>query len=556
VGASEAKLVHDFLEDSAARLPDKDAVFYLGKWHKYQEIEERANALAHLLIGLETKKGDRVALFIENSPEYVITYYAILKAGGITVALNTENTAADVGYIVRDCGVRFFVTNEKQFAKIGQALDERRPVEQVLLWKEAGGGTRARAIGAPAERPGALIAAGDLRQGPDTSVANPKPGIATGPMTDSPSVPVLPLPELLGGQSKQKPDAPLTGQDIASIVYTSGSTGKPRGATLSHLNIVSNVQSIVEYLRLTADDRIMVVLPFHYIYGKSLLNTHFAVGGSVVIDNRFIYPAAVLQTMREQAVTGFAGVPSTFTILLNRSLLKGQRFPSLRYVTQAGGAMAPAVQKEVARAFAPAKLFIMYGATEASARLSYLDPADLPKKWGSIGKAIPGVELFVADENGHPLGPGQQGEIVARGPNIMRGYWGQPEETKRVLRNGLYFTGDIGVMDEEGFLFVVGRTWDMIKVGGNRVSAKEIEEALYEHPAVAEAAVIGVPDDLLGEVPKAFVVLKPGAPKVSEEQFREFLGERVAPYKTPKVMVFADSLPKNEAGKIQKKKLR
>jgi acyl-CoA synthetase (AMP-forming)/AMP-acid ligase II len=519
-GAAHSKLVHNFLEDSAARLPDKNALFYLGKWHTYREIDERANALAHLLIGLGTKKGDRVALFMENSPEYVITYYAILKAGGITVALNTENTAADVLYVVRDCSVRFFVTNDRYFVKIGQSFTKDGghvlpvrvpvlgPVEKVLVW----GGTGAA-------------------------------GRAT-------------LPEALDTEAKTNPDVPLIDRDIASIVYTSGSTGKSRGATLSHLNIVSNTRSIVQYLKLTPDDRIMVVLPFHYIYGKSLLNTHFFVGGSVVVDNRFLYPAAVLQTMQEQAVTGFAGVPSTFTILLNRSFLKGQKFPSLRYLTQAGGAMAPVVQKEVVKAFAPARLYIMYGATEASARLSFLHPDDLPRKWGSIGKAIPGVELFVADKNGHPLGPGKEGEIVARGQNIMQGYWGQPEETSRVLRNGLYFTGDIGVTDDEGFIFIVGRTWDMIKVGGNRVSAKEIEEVLYEHPGVFEAAVIGIPDELLGEVPKAILVLRQGSSEGFDEALKEFLNGRIAPYKIPKYYEYRASLPKNEAGKIQKTKLR
>jgi len=506
--AARTKLVHNFLEDSAERSPKKDALFYLGKWHKYQEINERANQLAHLLIRSGLNKGDRAALFLENSLEYVITYYAILKAGGITVALNTENIAADVEYIVRDCGVRLFVTNERHLARIGQAFAQAGPVEKVLVWGGTGAAGRAA------------------------------------------------LPEASDPEAKTDPGVPVIEQDVASIVYTSGSTGKPRGATLSHLNIASNTRSIVQYLKLTPDDRIMVVLPFHYIYGKSLLNTHFFVGGSVVVDNRFLYPAAVLQTMREQSVTGFAGVPSTFTMLLNRSILKGQEFPTLRYLTQAGGAMAPAVQKEVVKAFDPAKLYVMYGATEASARLSYLDPEDLPRKWGSIGKAIPGVELFVADEHGNPLGPGKEGEIVARGANIMQGYWGQPEETKRVLRNGLYFTGDIGITDEEGFIFIVGRSRDMIKVGGNRVSTKEIEEALYEHPSVCDAAVIGVQDDLLGEVPKAFLVLKQGATAGSEEELKEFLSQKISSYKIPKFFEFRDSLPKNEAGKIQKTKLR
>ena len=212
--------------------------------------------------------------------------------------------------------------------------------------------------------------------------------------------------------------------------------------------------------------------------------------------------------------------------------------------------MPPSVQKEVAEAFAPARLFIMYGATEASARLSYLDPADLPRKWGSIGKAIANVELFVAGEDGHPLSAGAEGEIVARGSNIMSGYWNHPEETDKVLKNGLYHTGDLGRMDDEGFLYVVGRSKDMIKIGGNRVSAKEIEEALHEHPAIIEAAVLGVPDDVLGEAPKAFIVVKKGTGENVVEELPAFLQKHLAVYKIPKLYEIRDSLPKSESGKI------
>jgi long-chain acyl-CoA synthetase len=219
--------------------------------------------------------------------------------------------------------------------------------------------------------------------------------------------------------------------------------------------------------------------------------------------------------------------------------------------------MAPAIQKKVAKIFHPAKLYIMYGATEASARLSYLDPNDLPRKWGSIGKAIPNVELFIADDKGNQLAPGSEGEIVARGANIMNGYWNDAKETAKVLKNGLYYTGDIGVMDEEGYLYVVGRSKDMIKVGGNRVSAKEIEEVLYAHTDISEVAVIGVDDDILGEAIKAFVVLKNGRIRNgANKMIMNFLKEHLAPYKLPKFIEYRDSLPKNESGKIQKLKLK
>jgi acyl-CoA synthetase (AMP-forming)/AMP-acid ligase II len=242
-------------------------------------------------------------------------------------------------------------------------------------------------------------------------------------------------------------------------------------------------------------------------------------------------------------------------ILLNKSTLKNYQFDSLRYVTQAGGAMAPSIQKKVDEIFSPAKLFIMYGATEASARLSYLDPEDLPRKWGSIGKAIPNVDLFVADENGNPLPLNQEGQIVARGSNIMQGYWNDLEETKKVLRSGLYYTGDIGLMDEEGYLYVVGRFKDMIKVGGERVSAKSVEESILELKQVQEVAVIGVDDELLGEAIKALIVTTDGI-KLEPQEIFKFCKKRLPQYKVPKYIEIIDSLPKNESGKVMKERLK
>jgi acyl-CoA synthetase (AMP-forming)/AMP-acid ligase II len=299
----------------------------------------------------------------------------------------------------------------------------------------------------------------------------------------------------------------------------------------------------------------MVVLPFYYIYGKSLLNTHFFVGGSVVIDNRFAFPNVILETMKNTEVTGFSGVPSTYMILLNKSAIRNYQFDSLRYITQAGGAMAASVQKEVAKTFAPAKLYIMYGATEASARLSYLDPKDLANKWGSIGKAIPNVDLFVADQNGSPLPPNTEGQLVARGSNIMQGYWNDIEETNKVLREGLYFTGDLGKMDDDGFLYVVGRKKDMIKVGGERVSAKSIEEVLLEMNQVHEVAVIGVLDELLGEAIKAYIVPLNGG-NLDVNEIIKFCKKRLPQYKVPKYIEIINSLPKNNSGKILKENLR
>ena len=332
----DSRLVHHFLEDSARIYPEKDAVFFNDQWISYGYLNGESNRLAHLLSRAGIGRGDRVAILLQNSVDYVVSYYAILKAGGITVALNTENRSESLRYLIDDCRFRILISQPRLFDRVMDVCLEHGTIEKVLLWQAES----------------------------DTDHGNGKIGF---------------LPSASSSESTDNPSGGEIDLDTASIVYTSGSTGKPRGVTLSHLNIVSNTRSIVQYLELTETDRVMVVLPFYYIYGKSLLNTHFSVHGSAVIDNRFLYPNVVLKTMNEQKATGFSGVPSTFTILLSRSNVRKIRFDKLRYVTLTGGPMAPAVQKEVAAVFAPAKLFVMYGATEAAARLSYLSPRDLPR---------------------------------------------------------------------------------------------------------------------------------------------------------------------------------
>lgn len=504
-------LVHHLLEASAGRTPERPAVWYQDRWTTYAEVDGRSNKLANSLKDNGISRGDRVALLYENSLDYIIAYFAILKAGAITVALNTDTTATALADLLNHSGARAIITNPRFARFINPALAEAPGVELAILDRD------------------------DSRD--EKGIGRPQR---------------ISLETIYASGKAARPNVRMIDLDIASIVYTSGSTGRPKGVTLSHLNIVSNSRSITAYLGLTASDRVMVVLPFPYIYGKSLLNTHFFAGGSVVIDNRFAYPQTVLETMQKTEVTGFAGVPSTYLILLNKSAVRKFRFPFLRYVTQAGGALAPAVQKEVARVFAPARLYVMYGATEAAARLSYLEPDMLPKKWGSVGKPIPNVDLFVADEGGRRLPPGQAGELVARGPNIMVGYWKDPEATAQAVRNGLYRTGDLGYEDEEGYLYITGRANDMIKPGGFRVSAKEVEEAIYELEGVHEAAVLGVEDSVLGEAVKAFIVPKEESGGLDVEQVRKALSRALPPYKLPKYIEFRKALPRNESGKILK----
>ncbi len=505
-------LVHHFLTQAAEERPDHPFVVHEGEKTSYGDVEAASNRLARALLSSGLARGDRVGLLARNSRFYVEGYYAILKAGGIAVPLNAGDDGAALARSLRSCGARILIAGPRLERAANQAIAAGTSLELLALQT----GERI-----PADLSGVRVLACD-----DACAAE---------SGDPPAGP------------------PQTDLDIASIIFTSGSTGTPLGATLSHLNIVSNTRSIVEYLRLTPAERVLAILPFHYVYGKSLLNTHAAAGGTVVLENRFLYPNTALDTLENEECTGLAGVPSTFAILLNRSNLAERELPHLQYVTQAGGPMSPELTRRLMKALPGKRIVIMYGATEASARLSYLDPDELPRKIGSIGKAIPDVELRVLRDDGTEADVGQEGEIVARGSNIMSGYWGNPEATAAVLDEHGYRTGDLARRDEEGFFYIVGRKRDFIKAGAHRISALEIEHAILELPGIHEVAVIGVPDEILGEKIKAFVVFRAGFeadPPALEKTLKKNLA-----HKAPTEIEIRDQLPKNAAGKIMKRAL-
>jgi acyl-coenzyme A synthetase/AMP-(fatty) acid ligase len=296
------------------------------------------------------------------------------------------------------------------------------------------------------------------------------------------------------------------------------------------------------------------VLPLYYCYGRSVLQTHLLAGGSVVLDNRFAFPRLVLEALGQEGCTGFAGVPLTYEIIRRQVEVATLALPRLRYLTQAGGAMAPETIDWVRRAFRPAQLFVMYGQTEATARLSYLPPERADDKRGSIGVPIPGVTLAVVDEQGREVPPGQTGQLVARGPNVTLGYLDEAEATAAILHDGWLWTGDLARRDEDGFFFHEGRSKEILKIGGHRVSPVEIEQVIQRAPAVAEAAVVGQPDALHGEVPVAFVVGADGRTP-DEAELRRFCRERLPAWQVPVRFTAVEALPRNEAGKLLRAEL-
>ncbi len=501
-------LVHHFLEDNSEKYPYKDAAIHFGGRINYLELEAASNRLANHLIEAGVVPGDRVALLLESSINYIIAYFAILKVGGVVVALNTQAAIRNFKTIMADCTVSAIIVQKKLASVIKQVHEDLPSLKHVVC---------------------------------DGSYDRLPKELSQEFWLDI----------MLKGDPS-RPSVSRSNEDYAQIIYTSGTTGSPKGVTLSHKNLVTNTESIVQYLGLTHEDRVMSILPFYYSYGNSLLLTHMYCGGSLVIDNRFAYPNVILELMSQERVTGFSGVPSTFAILMHKSNIHSYRFDHLRYLTQAGGPMTPALTQKILEAMPHIRIFIMYGQTEASARLSYLEPEKLLEKIGSIGKAIPGVTLEVKNDKGKSCKVGETGEIVARGDNIMTGYWNQPEATKTVLKEDGLHTGDLAHIDEDGYFYIVSRKTDMIKSGAHRISPKEIEEIFAEFPGLVETAVVGVPDEILGEALVAYIVPKQ---KIDTKELRKHLRLNLAPFKIPREIIEVKTLPKTPSGKIQKFKL-
>lgn len=505
--------VHQLLEQSADLRAGAIALEHGELAVTYGELEAGANRLANLLRAEGVTRGDRVALLADNGRAYVEGFFGILKAGAGCVALNGANKARTTAALLADCGAVALVTVAARVAR---------------------------------DLPELASGAGDLRS---VVVDRANPG------WNLPSRVRLLTAADVAAAGTARPANQVGPDDLAAILYTSGSTGRPRGATLLHRNLAANTRQILDYLHLTDADSVLCVLPFHYSFGNSLLLTHFAVGGRVVVDNRFAYPSAVVENLERTRVTGFSGVPSTYAILAANTDFLRRPLPDVRYLTQAGGGMTAALTRRLIYELPPhVRLFVMYGQTEASARLSYVPPERLREKLGSIGIAIPGVSLTIRDEQGRPCATDEVGEVVAAGDNIMQGYWNDSEETALVLKVDGLHTGDLGRKDADGFIFLVDRIKNMIKVGANRVSPREIEDVIAELPEVAEVCVAGVADELLGEAVEAFVVTAPGC-ALPAERILAHCRQYLALYKVPRAVHFLASLPRSAAGKVLRSEL-
>jgi long-chain acyl-CoA synthetase len=488
------------LEKNAREEPSRRAVADADRRIDYGGLWTQARAFAGFLQTSGIIAGDRVALILPNCIEAIVACYGCWLAGAVVVPLNAQARSRDLEPWLRHCEARC-VVHESAHRDAAIAI---AAIDHPIL----------RVVTDSAERQSPAVAWQDTM------------------LTSGSSI------EVAGG-------------DLAMILYTSGTTGTPKGVMLSHANLAANVDSIIEYLELGRHDSIVSVLPFYYSYGASVLHTHLAVGAFLVIEPNLVFPHQIVETMARERVSGFSGVPSTFLLLLNRVPLADYDLSALRYVTQAGGAMAPATTRRLREALPDARIFIMYGQTEATARLAWLPPDKLEEKPGAVGIPIAGVELAVRRETGQAADPFEVGEVHARGPNVMLGYWRNPEATAAVLSDGWLRTGDMGHFDNDGFLFLSGRRSDMIKTGAHRVHPNDVEEAIVELADVDEVAVVGIDDETLGQVIKAFIVTVPGK-TIEVNRVKAHCRDRLASYKIPKHIVFVDALPKTASGKVRR----
>lgn len=512
-------LLHHFLEESSQKYPQKTAVVHRGERWTYQQIDQKANQVATLLRMQGIRRGDRVAIFLDNSIEAVVSLFGILKADAVFLMLSPLLKAGKLGYILNDCQVKAIISETKKLSN-PEILHSVPSLKFIVL-------------------------VGDNRSFPSSIY----PGLISWDEIDSVSL------TSVGRMQNSNIDL-----DLATIIYTSGSTGNPKGVMLTHLNMISAATSITTYLENVPEDIILNVLPLSFDYGLYQVLMAFKFGGTVVLEKSFAYPYEIIKQMVKERVTGFPGVPTVFAILLQMEDLKKYDLKSLRYISNTAASLPVRHIRQLREIFPHAKLYSMYGLTECK-RVSYLPPGELDRRPDSVGKGMPNEEVWIVDVQGQRVGPGIIGELVVRGSNVMRGYWGDSEATERVLKPGILpgekvlYTGDLFRMDEEGFLYFVGRKDDMIKTRGERVSPKEVENAIHGMEGVAEVAVIPVPDEILGQAIKAFIVPKKDV-TLNEKDLVLYCKKMLEEFAIPKYFEFRSSFPRTSSGKIDKLTLK
>jgi long-chain acyl-CoA synthetase len=502
-------LLHHAFDATRARRPDHPALVCAGLRVTYAELDQRADALAALLQQRGVQRGDRVALFLDNSVEFVAGVLAVLRVGAVFMPVNALTKHDKLAYMLRDARAAALLTQATLSDVWRAALADAATVHTVVVTGADDGPTDAR-----------------LQAWPEA------------------------------GEAAAPHDSGTIDCDLASIIYTSGSTGFPKGVMLSHLNMVSAMRSVSSYLGLNERDTILCALPLAFDYGLYQVLMAWQVGATVVLERGFSFPVQVLDTLARERVTVFPGVPTMFATLLALKRLERFDLQALRMITNTAAALSEPHIAQLRALFPQATLYSMYGLTECK-RVTYLPPEQLDIRPTSVGRGMPNEEVWLVDDQGRRLPNGSVGELVIRGSNVMLGYWEKPEETSKRLKPGLLpgervlYSGDLFRTDAEGWLYFVARRDDIIKSRGEKVSPREVENAIHALPGVYEVAVVGVDDTVLGQAVKAYVTLKPGASLTERDVIRHCLAH-LESFMAPKHVEFVEALPKTDTGKIRK----
>ena len=556
------------LDQVAGAYPNSDAVVFQGEaltWHEIQTLSARFAVALH---NLDVRKGDRVALLLPNVPHFVIAYYAVLKLGAVVVAINPLFTDGEIATYVQKTDTSVILTLDVLYERIG-ALPAASPVRHVLVGNAldfmsarvrfaAGLVGRMDSWAAAADRihsgiGGRLVRSLDrlerkhrdlrrIREAP-----KPKSPIPFGPSVHS-------FRDLVARSKGAEIEVEVEPESLAVLLYTTGTTGTPKAAMLSHANLIANAYQIRFWFPEfeVGSETILAVLPFFHAYGLTLvMNAGLALAARSVLIPRPIM-IDILEAVQKFRPTALPGVPALFVSMVNSDRVKEYDLHSIR-VCVSGGAPLPVEISERFHAITGGHLYEGYGLTEASP-LTHAQPSDQSAPAGSIGVPVADTDAKLVDDNDNPVQPGEPGELVVRGPQVMMGYWKEPDDTAQVLREGWLYTGDVARMDENGFFYIVDRKKDLIITGGENIAPREVEEAIYRHPAVSEAAVAGIPHDMGGEIAKAFIVLKPGE-SVTAAEMKRWLSRNLAHYKVPREIEFRDELPKSSMGKVLRRPL-
>jgi acyl-CoA ligase (AMP-forming) (exosortase A-associated) len=515
-------LIHHMLRASSSRLPEKSALVHADERLSYADVWRRTSALAAALRKLGLKRGQRAGIYLEASIAQVVSIFSISMAGGVYVPINATLFPEQVQHIARDCGMTTLITSQARLQDLLPILKQISTLEFLIV-----------------------ISAEQISGLP---------------------VPVFYFDDLLIYEVPAMWSDHGISKDLAAILYTSGSTGRPKGVMLSHANVMAGSSIVSTYLEITDQDSILAVLPFSFDAGMNQLMTAFQQGSTLVLIN-FTLANEIISVLAKERITGLAGVPTLWSLLAqHHSKLKQTPLPHLRYITNTGGAMPQNVLATLREYLGTTKVFLMYGLTEAF-RSTYLPPEELDRRPTSMGKAIPDTEILVLNENNQICTPDEVGELVHRGPTVSMGYWNQPEATHHVLKPNpllppelgdcerVCYSGDLVKKDAEGFLYYVGRRDTMIKSSGYRISPTEVEEIIFQSGWVRHAAVIGIPDEKLGQTIKAFVVPRNGE-TVDIAALTSFCSAKMPRYMIPKSIEMLVELPTTSSGKVDYPALR